>query len=501
MASGPTTPQRGGCSVGLLAAWLCTVAALCTVALRVDVTDPTATARGLALCFIPYGALLVVRVEASDRALWLSLLGGATAGLCMVAAPSLLSDDVYRYLWDGRMWLSGRDAYALPPDAPSLAAMRNADYARINHSHIATIYPPLSQALFALTTALWAHVAAFKLLALGLHLLTTLLVARLARATGNSGGRAALLWSLNPLCLSEAALGGHVDTAVGLCVVALALTLASGRTWQAVGITAAISGLKLLGLFLAPLLWRSRGGRVATAAAVALSLLCVVPPLGAGDGDDANASGLSHYAQRWRGNEGPFRWIEATVAPLAELMASSDSDPIGTDELQLRWLAGPLAALGSGPSVFAHERKAPRPPATFARAHVTFMLARGLGLGLVFAVAVIAVRRRWEPHAALRAVLWTLLMTSPQLHPWYLLWLLPLDIAVGKRSGIVWSATALIAYAPLTDWHLHRLWHAAPSAVWLQYVPVAICLLIEIFWPAKHTPTCVLPLTATTGTD
>jgi len=501
MASGPTTAQPPNVSVAFAAAG-CTVAALCIVALRVDAGDPSATARGLALCFLPYGVLLFAQPPSGPLALRVSLCGATVAGVCMVACDSVLSDDVHRYLWDGRMWLSGRDAYALPPDHASLSSLRTADFAHINHSHIPTLYPPLSQALFALTAALWAHPAAFKLVALGCHLLTIVTVGRIARSSpgADAGARATLLLSLNPLCLSEAALGGHVDAAVGLGVAALALSLASNRTGRAIALTGALAGLKLVGAVLMPLLWRLPRGRLAVGVALSLSLLGVVPPLTAGYGDDSSAAGLSHYAQRWRGNEGPFRLLEAVVAPIGPLLATGrPTAPIGPGELQLRFLQGPLS-LWPTRNVFAEEGKAPRPPATFARAHVTFMLARGLSLALVFAIAVVAIRRRWSAPSALRAVLWTLLLTSPQLHPWYLLWLLPVDIALGKRAAILWSATALIAYAPLTDWQLHRVWQDSPWAIGLQYVPVIACLIIEMRG-STPSPTCGSPLTATTGTD
>jgi hypothetical protein len=39
---------------------------------------------------------------------------------------------------------------ATPPDDSMLVALRDADHARISHRHLATIYPPLAQGVFAL---------------------------------------------------------------------------------------------------------------------------------------------------------------------------------------------------------------------------------------------------------------------------------------------------------------------------------------------------------------
>lgn len=487
-----------------VAVWATTVTGLCAMALLCDPAVPTQAARDLTLCFIPYGLLLWVRVDTLRHPLRFALGGAGIAGLCMVAAPSVLSDDLYRYLWDGRMWLAGVDAYALPPDDPSLWALRDENFEHINHRGIPTIYPPLAQALFAAGVSLWAHPAIFKLLALGCHLITTLLVHGLSRHGGDrSRPRAALLFALNPLCLSEAALGGHIDAAVGMCVIALALALLTGKTTRAVILTVASSGLKLVGLFIAPLLWRTGRGRAAVVVAMFLSALCVLPPWWAGSGSEATASGLSHYSQRWRGNEGPFRLLEAVVQPLTGLIASDPGPALGPEEVQLRWLQPVLSALEPTASraVFSDERKLARPPSTFARTQVTFMLARALALLLVFAAALACVGKRVAGPQALRIVLWTLLLTAAQVHPWYLLWLLPLDIALGHRAAIVWSATALIAYAPLNDWVAHRIWHEAGWAALLQYIPVALSLCAEAFMPANVPPTCVPPLTTAARTD
>lgn len=64
-----------------------------------------------------------------------------------------LSDDVYRYLWDGGILANGVNPYAFTPDSPTLAAFRNADgasvYAQMDYRSVPTIYPPLAQYCFA----------------------------------------------------------------------------------------------------------------------------------------------------------------------------------------------------------------------------------------------------------------------------------------------------------------------------------------------------------------
>jgi hypothetical protein len=107
------------------------------------------------------------------------------------------------------------------------------------------------------------------------------------------------------------------------------------------------------------------------------------------------------------------------------------------------------------------------------------MLARVLVLLFVGALAVWLAGRRTDPLLAARWVLLVALLLAPQVHPWYLLWLLPLEAASGRFSGIVWSAAILVAYAPLEGWLAGREWHESMGARVLEYGLVALALLIE----------------------
>jgi alpha-1,6-mannosyltransferase len=61
-----------------------------------------------------------------------------------------LSDDVYRYLWDGLICTQGYNPYAHLPNSAELLHLRGSIYALMDYKHISTLYPPLGQVLFAL---------------------------------------------------------------------------------------------------------------------------------------------------------------------------------------------------------------------------------------------------------------------------------------------------------------------------------------------------------------
>ncbi len=95
------------------------------------------------------------------------------------AAPSL-SEDLYRYLWDGRLLAHGINPFAHAPSDPALAGFHDDVYRAMNHAGVPTIYPPGAQLLFAAAGTLGGSPLAWKGLILALEgLLLAALIALL----------------------------------------------------------------------------------------------------------------------------------------------------------------------------------------------------------------------------------------------------------------------------------------------------------------------------------
>lgn len=384
---------------------------------------PSLIVIGVAVSFVPYaGSLVFSRALTGVRSPCILAAAITSAlGAIWLLAPPVLSDDLYRYIWEGRLWLEGFNPYDVPPDHPSLAPLRDEIWASINNKPLASVYPPLSQLLFA--TAAWLGGSAFtvKLLALGC---LTLTAAWMARVTGDF--RAALALGANPLLSSESALNGHFDVLVGAAMLAVAWELSRHRYVQAgVAVSVAV-GFKVVGLILLPLLWRRPRVLVGTALGSALLLAPLVVSRMPGD----SASGPTQFVTRWQGNESAFTLVD--------------------------WLcrqALPNSTAG--------------------------MAARVLVVTIFLAVVSVLLYRRVAPARAIRILVWSVLLLSPQVHPWYLGWLLPLELAVGGRAALIWSVAVLSAYAPLDGWVENGTWE---MPLWLQvseYVLVAAALFFD----------------------
>src|SRR5262249_9419976 len=80
----------------------------------------------------------------------LVLAAAALLRLGALAAPVYLSDDIYRYIWDGRIQAAGINPYRYIPTDAELAPLRDtAVFPNINRNNYApTIYPPGAQMVF-----------------------------------------------------------------------------------------------------------------------------------------------------------------------------------------------------------------------------------------------------------------------------------------------------------------------------------------------------------------
>ena len=79
------------------------------------------------------------------------LLVGVISRLVLVLVDPYTSNDVARYLFDGRIALAGFDPYQIPHNAPELLELRKQWAPPPEHAKYVTLYPPLALALFSLS--------------------------------------------------------------------------------------------------------------------------------------------------------------------------------------------------------------------------------------------------------------------------------------------------------------------------------------------------------------
>ena len=434
-------------------------------------SHPTQIVVVFALSFIPYAVLLWTGplVLTPHRTLQVALCGLFLVGGLFVFAPVILSDDLYRYLWEGRVLLSGSSPYTLSPDATELAPLRDEIWAHVNHQNLASVYPPLAQVFFAIFDLLGGHVWIPKLVALFAHLGVTVFVARVRNDV-----LAPLALAFNPMLLAEGALGGHLDLFVGfaLCVAVWGL-MRKRPTIVILGCVAAI-GLKLVGFVLFPLLVRRL--RVFCTVGVA-SLIMLLPMCLSNPGEDTT-SGVGQFALRWRGNDSVYTIVQWGVTRALEARWGHGKGQLHIEGLDEAWSSAPLSRWDPRVAI-ADPDKGISHSDVIDTGVVATPLARVLVALCVLFVGVWLAWRNVDPVHGVRRLLWIVLLLSPQVHPWYLAWLLPIEVMAGGFAGLVWSASVLVAYAPLDVWIHSRIWSFPPMLLFVEYVPVGMAILWE----------------------
>jgi len=175
----------------------------------------------------------------ADRALWLIFGFGITIRIYVLLFDPLLSSDIYRYIWDGRVQAAGINPYRYFPAHVALAFLRDATiFPNINRADFAlTIYPPVAQFFFLIVTRIGESVTAMRLALLGCELVTVILINRFLRRMNRPATRiVAYVW--HPLPLWEIANSGHVDALmVALMLLGLWVALTGHALRGAVLIT------------------------------------------------------------------------------------------------------------------------------------------------------------------------------------------------------------------------------------------------------------------------
>jgi len=176
--------------------------------------------------------------------------------------PAVLSKDMYRFIWDGRVQQNGINPYRYAPAAEELKNLRDEQiYPNINRKEYPTLYPAGAQIFFRISYALVGdNVPGFKSLLVFIDILTLLVLAAALKTFGFEANRV-ILYAWNPLVIFEIAYSGHLDGLMVFLVVAALLLYALHKKMPAVFMLALSSAVKLYpALLLAAIL--NRGARV-----------------------------------------------------------------------------------------------------------------------------------------------------------------------------------------------------------------------------------------------
>jgi len=235
-------------------------------------------------CVLAFAATRVAERTRTNRALWLIFGIGIALRTYVLLFDPLLSSDIFRYVWDGRVQADGINPYRYFPAHDAVAHLRDATiYPGINRPDYAvTIYPPVAEFFFLIVTRIAESVEVMRLALLGCEAVSvTLIMLFLRRMERPTTRVVAYFW--HPLPIWEIANSGHVDAlAVALMLLGLWFAL-KGRAMRGAILIALGTLVKpYVAVALAPV-WRPWDWKVPLVV-VAIIALCYLPYLSVGSG-------------------------------------------------------------------------------------------------------------------------------------------------------------------------------------------------------------------------
>jgi len=260
-----------------------------------------------------------------------------------VFEPPLLSGDIYRYIWDGKVINAGFNPYVHIPADPLLTTLRDpAQFGLIDkRDYAVTIYPPVAEGIFALVTRMSSSVASMKLVMLIFEGVAVAAVFQMMKALGRSPGWMAL-YLLHPAGIWEIAGNGHAEAAMMAFVFgALAWGGKAGERRGAALLITLGALIKPTGALALPPVWRSMD-LLTPALCAALIAVCYAPFLSAGSGvigflpmylhEQGLDDGQGYFALALARRIGAFEpWMTSVYVTIAAAVMLALSGKVGFD--------------------------------------------------------------------------------------------------------------------------------------------------------------------------
>ncbi len=356
--------------------------------------------------------------------------------------PSL-SDDFYRFLWDGKVTAQGINPFAeTPKNLLDKQVYFPADpllYDRLNSKEYYTIYPAISQFIFYMAGLPDSILGGLWILRLIIFVFDIGTIYLLALFFANTSRHKVALYALNPLVILELTGNLHLE-GIMLFFILLAITLIERNRWKsgalaiACGTLVKFNPLMYLPVFINKIGWKRSIGSylIIMGTAVVLSIPLI---------DREFAFGLSQsvplFFEKFEFNSGLFFLIRQVGYWL-----------VGFD---IVYLAGPILS--------------------------------GLALCLILWISF----AKTSPNTSLSYV-FTIILTiqlflSTTVHPWYIIPLIAFSVATGYRFPILWSLMAFLSYVGYTpSGYDHPIYF-----IYLEYLSVAFLAWRELIMNRRLT--------------
>ena len=370
--------------------------------------------------------------------------------LLLFSVPSL-SDDFYRFIWDGRLIDAGYHPFAKVPSfyvalPLSIPGIDQELFAMLNSKETFTIYPSFAQFIFWLSVKLggsiYASMVAMKSILFCFEMATIWLLTKVLRQF-KIDHKNTLLYALNPLVILELTGNLHFE---GVMIFFLMLAILFLKRQQSLASSWAYAFsicTKLVPFLFMPLLFRYLGWKKSLLYWAATSVLTIIVflPLLNMEIIQGLSTSLGYYFQRFEFNAS----IYYLIRELGYLI-------FGFNIIQF---SGPFLAIVATTIILGIAFR--RLPSTFAGDIDVSLFKYMLWCMFVY------------------------LLSATILHPWYIVTLLAISIFTPYRFPIVWTGLIFLSYAGYT----RHAYEENLFVIGLEYIIVIAYIFYENLW-RKH---------------
>lgn len=374
--------------------------------------------------------------------------------LLLFSVPAL-SDDFYRFVWDGRLLAAGHHPFAEVPayyinhNMP-IPGLDSELYNKLNSKIYFTVYPTLAQFIFWLSVkispdSIYGSMVVIKGIVFGFEIGTIFLLTKIL-SHYNIAHSNILIYALNPLVILELTGNLHLE-GVMIFFLLLAIYFLLQQRWALSTVFYALSvSTKLIPLIFLPLLLRQLGWKKAIQYWLLTGIITVVLFLPLVNADILNGftQGIGYYFRKFEFN-----------ASIYYLVREAGYSIFGYNIIHI---SGWVLALISATLIFIISFRRRKNKITFGADNTLFT-----------------------------GMLWCLLIFSlltPTLHPWYVISFIMICLFTPYRFPVLWSGLIFMTYAGYTP----ERYNENLLIVAVEYFIVIGYLLYETIWMNRTKP-------------
>lgn len=405
------------------------------IAYRIERTQIFSLLSFYTIAFIAYAAILYRQINIPFKAI---LISAILTRLFLLFAFPLLSDDIYRFIWDGRCWYYGIHAFEYTPSEiirqyPQFSGLNKELFSHLNSPNYFSVYPLVCQLIFYLSVlicpdSIIGTAIIIKLLIFLIELSGIYYLIKLVQFHKWNRNRV-LIYILNPLVVIEIFGNAHFEGAMaGFFIIALYYLIAKSKIINASFYWAlSIASKMVSAIFLPIYLFKNEFKKniklyvwIALFSLPLWFLILLTPNI---------FTSINLYFQNFEFNASIYyilRWIGTMI---------KGYNPIH--------LVGPFLSISS----------------------------------LLLCLTIAWYKRKEQlPYNTMLLMFSIYLFLATTVHPWYLILMVLLSLFTGYIYPLVWSALIVLTYANYKT----NAYHEELILISLEYIITMAILLYEL---------------------